>query len=97
MSPDDSPVEAPTALPGLQRYPALIIGAVVVIVNAIITLGGAGSLDDGFQWNPDGYAILVPLLGFVGLHTQVFSQRVVDEIEPSRNAQRRAVRRVKRT
>lgn len=92
---DDDPLEAPTALPGLRKYPALIVGAILAGIQAYISIKGAGSLDDGFQFNPDGYMILTPVLGALGIHTQVFSQHTVDVLEPSRKKQHQAVKRAK--
>lgn len=93
--PEDSPLDAPTALPGLRTYPALIIGALFAGLNAFVFIVGAGDLKDGFQWNPDGIAIVTPMLAALGIHTQVFAQRTVDRIAP-RHVQRRVVAALKR-
>lgn len=55
----------------MSKEPALILGVLAAIVNALLTLSGSGGLDDGFQWNPDGYLILVPVLAALGIRQSV--------------------------
>lgn len=61
----------------MSREAALIIGVVVAIANAIVTLAGLGNFDDGLQWE-DLILILGPTLGALGIRTQVWAQSTVD-------------------
>jgi hypothetical protein len=79
----------------LKFEPALIIGAAIAGLNALLTLLGAGGLDDGFQFNPDGYLILTPVLGALGIKFSVWSQASVDGLVP-RSTQEQALRDRKR-
>lgn len=76
----------------MKKEAALIIGAVVAGLNALLALLGAGGLDDGFQFNPDGIFILAPILGALGIRSQVWSQDAADHLAP-RDVQKRVLRR----
>jgi hypothetical protein len=75
----------------LKKEAALVIGLLVSILQALLALIGAGGLDDGFQFNPDGYLILAPILGALGIRSQVWSQDSVDALAP-REVQERVKR-----
>jgi predicted aconitase with swiveling domain len=87
---DDDPLEAPTALPWLQSQPVLIIGAIMAGLIALST-----AIADGFQ-TYDLIPVGIAVCGALIAKTQVFSQKTVDEIQPSRAEQQRAVKRAKR-
>ena len=63
----------------MSKEAALIIGGVVALLNAIVTVAGLGSFDDGLQWE-DLVAIALPVLGALGIRQQVFSKETVDQI-----------------
>jgi len=58
---------------------ALIVGAIVTVVNAIVTVAGVGGFDDGLQWE-DLIAILTPLIGAGLIRQEVYSQKTVKEM-----------------
>jgi hypothetical protein len=63
----------------MQKEAALIIGAIIAGLSALLTLLGAGGFDDGLQLEDVG-VILLPILGALGIRSQVFSENTVDQI-----------------
>ena len=87
-------LEVPTAPPGLQKEPALIIGLVGSLAAGLITLIGLGQLNDGLQW-VDVPIIVGPLLLGLASRQLTFPQATVDLLAP-RTEQRKAVAARKR-
>lgn len=85
--PDNDPTKAPTALPGLQKNPALILTFLLALATAIATVSGMGEFNDGIQATDVGL-ILTQLAVGLGIKSQVFSQETVDRLAP-RSEQRR--------
>jgi hypothetical protein len=52
-------LEAPTAPAPLQKQPGIILGLLGALLAGIITISGAGGLNDGLQWG-DLPVILTP-------------------------------------
>lgn len=72
--------------PGVwQKEPSLIVGLIMAAATAALTLLGAGELEDGLQW-PDVVAILIPILGALGIRAEVYSPATVAR-ERARGAQ----------
>ena len=63
----------------MQKEPALIIGILGAIVVAVLTVAGAGSFDDGLQWEDVG-AIATVLLASGIIRQFVWSQNSVDQL-----------------
>lgn len=76
----------------MNKEAALIIGVVVAVLNAILTIAGTGNFDDGLQWE-DLVPIIAPVLGALGIREAVWSQDSVDKLAPAAGSQRRAATR----
>lgn len=63
----------------MSKEAALIIGAVVAVLNGIVTVAGLGAFDDGLQW-ADLVPILAPLLGALGIREEVYSKATVQRL-----------------
>lgn len=88
--PDDTPLEAPVAPGPLQTNPGTKVGVIFGLLTGIVTLTGAGGLDDGWQW-VDLSVILGPVLTGFAADRLTFSQNQADYLAP-RSEQREAVK-----
>lgn len=75
-----------------KREAVLIGGIAIAVINAFITVLGAGGFDDGIQL-ADLVPIVGPILAALGIRTQVWSQVSADELAPTEIQERVKARR----
>lgn len=81
----------PTAGRGpLYKEPLVVLATLIVLLQAVLGALGGGMLDDGFQFDPDGLALIGLIFTTLLGRAATWSQATVDRLAP-RSAQVREV------